>query len=220
MTERNEPVDRRHEEALSAALHEHARTVRPAGDGLVRIRSRVQRRRRRVRFLAPLASVAAAAAAVTAIVASGLLTPSPKTAVQADVSTATSAPATTTKAPTTAPATSAASRTPSPSVAPASSVAPSVTTSATLQTTTPPTTSVVATNPNGVNPPVWPFADAAAATTWQQQSSQKTDEAWHLDPARRGEIRLRASRSVLGSRTSSPAAARPSCTTTARPPST
>lgn len=184
MTERNEPADRRHEEALSAALHEQARTVRPAGDGLVRIRSRVQRRRRRVRFLAPLASVAAAAAAVTAIVASGLVTSSPsRHSVAADVSTTTPAATTPTRPAVvaTAPPSSTAS---SPSVAPASSVGPAVTTSATLTTgpsTSPASTGLAANNGSQVDPPVWPFGDVAAAATWQHALSQKPSEAWHLD---------------------------------------
>jgi hypothetical protein len=182
MTERNEPVDRRHEEALSAALHTHADTVRPAGDGLVRIRSRVAHRRRRVRFLAPLASVAAAAAAVTAIVASGLLTsPAHHTTIQADSPTAPppAAPHTTTR-PAVVPTSSQPSTAPSASFATPASTAPVITTSATLSAS-PTGTEVAAAGHDDINPPVWPFADATAATTWQQTLGQKTSEAWHLD---------------------------------------
>ena len=44
------------------------------GDGLVRIRARVERRRSRTRWMVPTAGAAAVAATVTAVVASGVLT--------------------------------------------------------------------------------------------------------------------------------------------------
>ena len=73
MSERNEPVDPRHEEALAAALHAEADSVRTAGDGLIRIRARVERRRMRMRLLVPIAGTAAVAATVTAVVGIGML---------------------------------------------------------------------------------------------------------------------------------------------------
>ena len=73
MSERNEPVDPRHEDALARALHAQAESVRPAGDGLIRIRARVDARSGRVRWIIPSAAVAAVAATVTAVVASGVL---------------------------------------------------------------------------------------------------------------------------------------------------
>src|SRR2546421_10557279 len=72
MNERYEPVDPRHEDALSRALHAEAETIRPAGDGLIRIRARVDRRRVHNRWILPTATAATVAATVTAVVASGV----------------------------------------------------------------------------------------------------------------------------------------------------
>lgn len=56
------------ERLLRGALEETARRVEPAGDGLVRIRERVQGRQRWTRFLAPTLALAGAAAVIIGIV--------------------------------------------------------------------------------------------------------------------------------------------------------
>jgi hypothetical protein len=177
MTERHEPVDPRHEQALAAALRAEAESVRTAGDGLVRIRARVERRRMRNRLLVPIAGTAAVAATVTAVVATGILAGSGKHDSTV-VSLATTSVAATTSAP--------ASLAPSPKIVPsASSVAPSpsviaTTTTAPSPSSEPVTTTVVGSPVQGPVP-VWPFADMAAADTWQAGAASSPDQ-WHLDP--------------------------------------
>ncbi len=176
MSERNEPAYPRHEEALAAALHAEAETVRTAGDGLVRIRARVERRRMRNRLLVPIATTAAVAATVTAVVATGLLAGQHK-ADHIAVAPPTSSPAA--ASPSSAVVTSAASKAPL-----VTTIAPSATTasaSVVVATTSsaPVTTAVVASVPPGPVP-VWPFADKAAADAWQATAANGSD-AWHLD---------------------------------------
>ncbi|MDX6229134.1 MAG: hypothetical protein QOI76_2524, partial [Frankiales bacterium] len=175
MSERNEPVDPRHEEALAAALRAQAETVRPAGDGLIRIRARVERRRMRSRLLIPVATTAAVAATVTAVVATGLLAGSGNKPGVALGPTSVPAVATTTSAPTTTPA-----ETQRPSTSTAVSSANVVASSAT--TTAPPTeTSVISpTQPPGPVP-IWPFADKTAADAWQAKAAG-VSSPWQLDP--------------------------------------
>ncbi|MDX6244067.1 MAG: hypothetical protein QOE76_1790, partial [Frankiales bacterium] len=176
MSERNEPADPRHEEALAAALHAEAESVRTSGDGLIRIRARVERRRRRTRLLVPVASTAAVAATVTAIVATGMLSGSgnkPGISALDTTSPATLTP-TATKPPVTVTAAPVVPTQQSVSRASAAVVLSSATTSI-----SPPVTSVVAGGPPGPVP-VWPFADKAAADAWQKTAAGSADQ-WHLD---------------------------------------
>ena len=187
MSERNEPVDPRHEEALAAALNAQADGVRPSADGLIRIRARVERRRRfRTRLLVPIASTAAAAATVTAVVASGILAGS-----TTDKPTI-SALGTTTPAPAMPRAkTSPSHTTPPPAVSVEPSVLSTSATAVTAASTAPsepvspsasPTVStfVAATDQPGPAP-IWPFPDGAAAATWRRTAATSPDQ-WHLDP--------------------------------------
>jgi hypothetical protein len=180
MSERNEPVDPRHEEALAAALHAQAESVRPAGDGLIRIRARVERRRMRTRLLVPIATTAAVAATVTAVVATGILAGSGdnKPSISA-LDTTSLATVTTTAKP------AAVASTPPPAVSAQPSVlatsATVVVSSAVATSTSSPVTSFVAAGgPNGPVP-VWPFADKAEADAWQRTAAGSPAQ-WHLDP--------------------------------------
>ena len=184
MNHSDEPRDPR-EDALSRALHAQAETVRPAGDGLMAIRGRIERRRSRTRWVVPTASAAAVVATVTAVVASGALT-GPKRTLQptalGDVTLASSTtPAVPKQAPkhavqqTTVPApvaTTAVGRT-VPTVAVASPVAK--VTGAPVSTVT----SIVASDASPAGPaPVWPFANAIAAAKWQKTAPASD---WHSD---------------------------------------
>jgi hypothetical protein len=177
MSERNEPADPRHEEALAAALRAEAESVRTSGDGLIRIRARVERRRRRTRLLVPVASTAAVAATVTAIVATGMLAGSGnKPGISAlDTTSPVTLTPTATKPPVTVTAAPVVPTQQSVSRASAAVVLSSATTSI-----SPPVTSVVAAGGPPGPVPVWPFADKAAADAWQNTAAGSADQ-WHLD---------------------------------------
>lgn len=179
MSERNEPVDPRHEEALTAALRAQAETVRPAGDGLIDIRARVERRRLRSRFLIPVATAATVAATVTAVVASGILAGSSDKPGVSALETTSLAAATTTAKPSPAAATAPPTVSAKPSVLATS--APVVVTSAVAKSTSPGVTPVVAAGGPTGPVPIWPFADQAAADAWQKTAATSPD-SWHLDP--------------------------------------
>jgi hypothetical protein len=179
MNERNEPVDPRHEDALSRALHAEAESVRPAGDGLIRIRSRVERRSRRNRWLAPAATAAAVAATVTGVASAGLFNGSTNNSPQAlpTLTLASKIVPTTTAAPTTTPVVRVV-----PAATTGAATEPAVATTTTAATVQPSLTTKIAadTGPPSGPTPVWPFANAAAAATWQKTAANSADQ-WHLD---------------------------------------
>jgi len=181
MNHPDSPLDPR-EEALVRALAAQAETVRPAGDGLVRIRTRVERRRSRTRWLVPSASAAAVAATVTAVVASGVFTSGKQTSqlglgpaslTAASTPTVTASPKTKRVAAPTPVPVPVASPTKTaravPSVTRPSPQAPTSTVSSIIASDYPPPL----TGPT----PVWPFPDGAAAAAWQKSAA----EAWRLD---------------------------------------
>ena len=185
MSERYEPVDPRHEDALTQALHAQADTVRPAGDGLIRIRERVEKRRARNRWIIPTATCATVAATVTAVVASGVLSGSGHHDNTATVGLATLS-ATSSHHPTPSATPPSAAPTPSPFVvAPPSTVATRATTPPAV--TTAPTTPTMSANtmvPSNAAlgaTPVWPFSSTAEAVAWQKTAATNPDQ-WRLDP--------------------------------------
>ena len=192
MNHPDSPLDPR-EEALARALHAQAETVRPVGDGLVRIRARVERRRSRTRWVVPTASAAAVVATVTAVVASGAFTSGRQSSqlglgVASLTAATTPTVAVTTKAKRTAAplalATPAATTTavrPSPSAVPATSPARPT---AAAPTTTVASTVAADTQRVGATP-VWPFRSEAEAASWQK--SVQPGEKWKLDAVQTAE---------------------------------
>jgi hypothetical protein len=152
----NTPYDDPHGDLLGRVLKAEADTILPAGDGLSRIRERVERRRSRVRWLMPAASLATAGAlAGAAFGAYTALSGSDRLHSQLAHTTPSGPPSTQQPAPSTSP--TSPTQQPSPSTAP------------------------VATFPDVS--PVWPFSSYAEAQQWQKEYGPSGHSSWHLDPA-------------------------------------
>jgi len=142
-----------HGDLLARALRAEAESIVPAGDGLTKIRGRVEQRRSRFRWLIPSASVVTAAA--LGGIAFGAYSVSNN-----DDSLTTDRPAHSQTA----------------SGGPTASAHP--TTSSSASASTPPGGQTV-TGYQGDVTPVWPFRSAAEVTAWQH-SSNAPGEPWRL----------------------------------------
>lgn len=163
----NTPYDDPHGELLSRALKAEAETIRPAGDGLSRIRDRVERRRGRVRWLMPVASLGTAAAltggafgAYNAFSGDDQALRTGRLAHTGPAQHSSAAPSAT-----------------QPTTPSASTTAPSTARS------TDPATAVATRKGEAAAPatPVWPFHSAAYVAMWQQAYADSGSQPWHLD---------------------------------------
>jgi hypothetical protein len=146
-----------HGDLLARALRAEAESIVPAGDGLTKIRGRVEQRRSRFRWLIPSASVVTAAA--LGGIAFGAYSishndDSLRTQQPANSQTASGGP------------TASTHPTSTPSGHPAS----------------PPVVSQTGTAFTGDVTPVWPFDNAAQVASWQQGYAADGLAPWHLDP--------------------------------------
>ncbi|MFL6136256.1 MAG: TolB family protein [Frankiaceae bacterium] len=148
----NSPYDDPHGDLLGRVLKAEADTVQPAGDGLTRIRERVERRRSRVRWLMPAAALGAAAA-LTGIAFGTYTALSGKDELRSGVANG------------------------GPSGGP-TQPGPSLTTT---QGPTPTPSGSTATVAGTPTTPVWPFTSYAQVQLWQQQYASGGQSPWHLD---------------------------------------